>query len=52
MGKTTDWNELTKDCVASFNATWGRFLSGIQDGHEHPQDRRVMALQGAKEAHA
>lgn len=35
-GKTADWNELAKDCVAFANATGGRLLLGIDDGHDSP----------------
>lgn len=35
-GKTADWNELAKDCVAFANATGGRLLIGIEDGQDQP----------------
>ena len=35
-GKSTDWTELAKDCVAFANAQGGRLLIGIEDGEEHP----------------
>lgn len=35
-GKTTDWAELTKDCVAFANATGGHLLIGIEDGQRQP----------------
>jgi ATP-dependent DNA helicase RecG len=35
-GKSADWNELTKDCVAFANATGGRLLLGIEDGQDQP----------------
>lgn len=35
-GKTADWNEIAKDCVAFANATGGRLLLGIEDGQEQP----------------
>ena len=35
-GKTADWNELAKDCIAFANATGGRLLLGIEDGEEQP----------------
>lgn len=35
-GKTADWNELVKDCVAFANATGGRLLIGIEDGQDLP----------------
>lgn len=36
IGRTADWNELIKDCVAFANATGGRLLLGIEDGQEAP----------------
>ena len=35
-GKTADWNELAKDCIAFANATGGRLLIGIEDGYDLP----------------
>ena len=35
-GKTADWNEIAKDCVAFANATGGRLLLGIEDGEDLP----------------
>jgi ATP-dependent DNA helicase RecG len=35
-GKTADWNEIAKDCIAFANATGGRLLLGIEDGHDAP----------------
>lgn len=35
-GKTADWNELAKDCIAFSNATGGRLLLGIEDGQDAP----------------
>ncbi|TRM49944.1 ATP-dependent DNA helicase [Achromobacter sp. LC458] len=35
-GKTADWNEIAKDCVAFANATGGRLLLGIEDGQDSP----------------
>ena len=31
-GKTTDWNEIAKDCIAFANATGGCMLLGSEDG--------------------
>lgn len=43
-GKTADWNEIAKDCIAFANATGGRLLLGIEDGqHEPPADQRIPA---------
>lgn len=41
-GKTADWNEIAKDCIAFANATGGRLLLGIEDGqHAPPADQHV-----------
>lgn len=43
-GKTADWAELAKDCVAFANALGGRLLIGIEDGQtEPPSDQRLPA---------
>lgn len=43
-GKTADWNDIAKDCIAFANATGGRLLIGIEDGQELPAaDQRVTA---------
>lgn len=36
LGKTADWGELVKDCVAFANATGGHLLIGIEDDHSIP----------------
>lgn len=35
-GKSADWNEIAKDCIAFANATGGRLLLGIEDGENTP----------------
>ncbi len=35
-GKSADWQELAKDCVAFANAMGGRLLIGIENGEELP----------------
>ena len=35
-GKTADWNEIVKDCIAFANSTGGRLLLGIEDGQDAP----------------
>jgi ATP-dependent DNA helicase RecG len=35
-GRTADWTELAKDCVAFANATGGHLLIGIEDGEDQP----------------
>ncbi|WP_455232599.1 ATP-binding protein [Geopseudomonas aromaticivorans] len=43
-GKTADWPELAKDCVAFANALGGRLLIGIEDGEElPPAGQRILA---------
>ncbi|CNB23697.1 Uncharacterised protein [Yersinia intermedia] len=34
--KTTDWNEIAKDCIAFTNATGGLLLLGMEDGQSTP----------------
>lgn len=42
VGKSADWSELAKDCVAFANATGGTLLIGIEDGDDEPSpDQRV-----------
>lgn len=43
-GKTADWNELAKDCIAFANATGGRLLLGIEDRQDLPEaEQRIPA---------
>ncbi len=43
-GKTADWNEIAKDCIAFANATGGRLLLGIEDGEDAPPaDQHIHA---------
>nr|WP_298158378.1 ATP-binding protein [Ferrovum sp.] len=35
-GKSADWSELAKDCIAFANATGGRLLLGIEDEQDQP----------------
>ena len=35
-GKSADWADLAKDCVAFANALGGRLLIGIENGQELP----------------
>ena len=43
-GKTADWAELAKDCVAFANALGGRLLIGIEDDDDFPPPaQRVVA---------
>jgi ATP-dependent DNA helicase RecG len=36
VGKSADWAELAKDCIAFANAAGGRLLVGLEDGHAGP----------------
>lgn len=36
LGKTADWNEIAKDCIAFANASGGSLLLGIEDGQDVP----------------
>lgn len=43
-GKTADWSEITKDCIAFANATGGRLRLGIEDGkNAPPADQHIPA---------
>lgn len=35
-GKTADWKELTKDCVAFANSVGGKLIIGVEDGADQP----------------
>lgn len=44
IGKTADWSEIAKDCIAFANASGGRLLLGVEDGQaEPPADQRIPA---------
>lgn len=43
-GKTADWAELVKDCVAFANATGGRLLIGIEDDEDLPPAEQHIPL--------
>jgi len=43
-GKTADWNEIAKDCIAFANATGGRLLLGIEDGQSTPPADQHISL--------
>lgn len=43
-GKTADWAELAKDCIAFANATGGQLLLGMEDGEDlPPAGQRIAA---------
>ena len=35
-GRSADWGELAKDCIAFANATGGQLLLGLEDGEALP----------------
>jgi ATP-dependent DNA helicase RecG len=37
-GKTTNWDEIIKDCVAFANASGGHLLLGFEDGQDVPPE--------------
>lgn len=41
-GKSADWSELAKDCVAFANATGGRLLLGIEDEQDQPPTGQLI----------
>lgn len=44
-GKTANWDELAKDCIAFANAAGGRLLLGIEDGQEAPPPGQTLAAE-------
>ena len=43
-GKTANWGELAKDCIAFANATGGLLRLGIEDGEDQPPaEQRILA---------
>nr|WP_305043583.1 ATP-binding protein [Geoalkalibacter sp.] len=43
-GRTANWNEIAKDCIAFANAIGGRLLLGIEDGQNvPPADQQIPA---------
>lgn len=42
-GKTADWGELAKDCVAFANAQGGRLLIGIEDDETEPPATQLIS---------
>jgi len=56
-GKTADWNELAKDCIAFANATGGRLLLGgdmnwLSDNVCHIGDSGAIAPHTVRGKHA
>lgn len=43
-GKTADWAELAKDCVAFANATGGKLLIGLEDHEVDPPASQVIPV--------
>lgn len=42
IGRTTDWAEIAKDCVAFANASGGRLLLGIEDDRDAPPAAQLI----------
>jgi len=47
-GKTAQWDELAKDCVAFANAQGGRILVGIEDGETGPHSGQRISTELAE----
>jgi ATP-dependent DNA helicase RecG len=47
-GKTAQWDELAKDCVAFANAQGGRLLLGIEDGEIEPPSGQHIPMELAE----
>lgn len=43
-GKSADWDELVKDCVAFANASGGQLMIGIEDGESDPPESQKIPL--------
>lgn len=41
-GKTADWDELAKDCVAFANGRGGHIYIGIEDGEDEPPANQII----------
>ena len=41
-GKTANWKELAKDCVAFANAVGGKLVIGIEDGADQPPEGQAI----------
>ncbi|MDT8397215.1 MAG: ATP-binding protein [Pseudomonadales bacterium] len=41
-GKTADWDELVKDCIAFANASGGHLLIGLEDGESAPPQNQKI----------
>lgn len=42
QGKTADWDEIAKDCVAFANDAGGRLLIGIEEGKDTPAPDQIV----------
>jgi ATP-dependent DNA helicase RecG len=47
-GKTAQWDELAKDCVAFANAQGGGILLGIEDGETEPHPGQRISTELAE----
>jgi ATP-dependent DNA helicase RecG len=41
-GRTADWKELAKDCVAFANSVGGKLIIGIEDGADQPPEGQTI----------
>lgn len=41
-GKSADWKELAKDCVAFANSVGGKLIIGIEDGESQPPEKQKI----------
>lgn len=41
-GKTADWSEIAKDCIAFANAQGGRLFIGIENAETAPPDGQII----------
>jgi len=44
IGKTADWNEIVKDCVAFSNANGGIIDFGIEDDKDFPDPKQIVPV--------
>jgi len=44
LGKSADWAELAKDCIAFSNASGGHLLIGIEDGETLPPAGQIVPI--------
>jgi len=42
IGKSADWTELAKDCVAFANSVGGKLIIGVEDGADQPPEGQTI----------